>query len=638
MANYLGFSGITALYERLSRDDEQQGESNSIVNQKQYLEDYAKQNGFSRCVHYTDDGYTGRNFKRPGFQKLLKDIDEGNIGTVIVKDMSRLGRNYLEVGFYTEVVFPNKGVRFIAINNSVDTGKTLENDFSPFINIMNEWYAKDTSNKIKSVFASKNKEGLRHNAAVPYGYYRCPDNKQLLLIDPESSKVVKRIFEYQASGIGPTEIARILTSEGILTPGAYARKYHPSEGTTRVPEDYTHWCGTVVNTILQRKEYLGHTFLGKTVGVNFKTGKRKSVPEEEQYFFPNTHEPIISQDLWDRAQKRRKIITKKDIDEEKRKAGLFRGLLFCSDCGSRLTLHIQQNDTTRHCTVSYACMKYRGSSGVHPHSTHAISENDLKKILLQYIQILSKRIIQDEQGFSKELVEHYLSLQSKDSQAVKAELKRYTQRNDELNTLVCSLYENFVNGKLPEKQYQTLMDRYAKEQDELDRKIADLNEKVNHHKTKPVQPDRFIELIKQYKDVDNLSRDLVYDLVDKIIVHDGVGQKPYRKQQIDIYFNFIGKFDQDSIKGELEELRCLDEKERLEHRERKKLEWKAMAEERRIRKRDEVYSKNDGHFCPQRKCEICGELYWPVKGLQKYCSEECQRIAKKRKRKKAKKE
>lgn len=209
-----------------------------------------------------------------------------------------------------------------------------------------------------------------------------------------------------------------------------------------------------------------------------------------------------------------------------------------------------------------------------------------------------------------------------------AELRRFTQRNDELNTLVCSLYENFINGKLPEKQYQILMDRYAKEQDELDQKIADLTVKVNHHKTKPIQPDRFIELIKRYKDVDNLSRDLVYDLVDKIVVHDGVGQKPYRKQQIDIYFNFIGKFDQDSIKGELEELRFLDEKERLEHRERKKLEWKAMAEERRIRKRDETCSKNDGHFCPQCKCEICGELYWPVKGLQKYCSEECQRIAK----------
>lgn len=628
MANSLGFLGITALYERLSRDDELQGESNSITNQKQYLEDYAKQNGFSQCVHYTDDGYTGRNFKRPGFQKLLKDIDEGGVSTVIVKDMSRLGRNYLEVGFYTEVVFPNKGVRFIAINNSVDTSKSTENDFSPFINIMNEWYAKDTSNKIKSVIANKNKEGLRHQHAVPYGYYRCPENKQLLLVDPESSKIVKRIFEYQASGIGPAEIARILTNEKVITPGAYARKYHPGEATARVSVDNTKWNRTVVNAVLQRKEYLGHTVLGKTIGVNFKTGKRRPTTEDEQYFFPNTHEPIVSQELWDKAQKFRKIVTRKRINDQKRKDGFFRGLLFCSECGSPFTLGIQENDNTKHVTISYTCKKYRGSSQMQPHTAHAISENDLRKILLQYIQIISKRIIQDEAGFAKELADRYQVLQGESNQSDKAELRQHTQRSEELTTLICSLYENFVSGKLPEKQYKILMDKYAKEQDDLDTRIKKLTNKLDACKIKSVQPERFIELIKQCKDIKELSRDLVCDLVEKVVVYGGVGQKPYRKQQVDIYFNFIGKFDLNPSAEEIEELRLQDEKEKQEYHERKKLEWRIKAEERRIRQRDEAYAENDGHFCPQRKCETCGTMFWPIRGLQKYCSDKCQKKAK----------
>ena len=392
---------------------------------------------------------------------------------------------------------------------------------------------------------SKNKEGLRHHAAVPYGYYRCPDNKQLLLVDPESSKVVKRIFEFQASGIGPTEIARILTKEKVITPGAFARKHHPTEATSAVPEDCTNWHGTVVNTILQRKEYLGHTILGKTVGVNFKTGKRRAATEDEQYFFPNTHEAIISQELWDKAHKLKKTGGKRRITDEQKKDSFFRGLLFCADCGSRMSLHIQENDNTKHRTISYECMKYRGSSEVFPHTTHAVSENDLRKILLQYIQILSKRIIQDEEGFARELADHYQELKGKDSQAIKTELKKHTQRNDELSNLLCTLYENYVNGKVPEKQYQILMDKYAKEQDELDQKIAELNARAKDQKMQAIKPDRFIEMIKQHKDASELTRDLVYDLVDKIVVHDGVGQKPYRKQQIDIYFNFIGKFDSD---------------------------------------------------------------------------------------------
>lgn len=259
MAKKRTFDRITALYERLSRDDELQGESNSISNQKKYLEDFAKSNGFGNIRHYTDDGYSGTNFKRPGFQEMLADIEAGRISIVIVKDMSRLGRNYLEVGFYTEVMFPKKGIRFIAINSSVDSAKPNDNDFSPFINIMNEWYAKDTSNKIKSVFDARMKSGLRVSASVPYGYYRDPADKQHILIDPISAAVVQRIFQMMADGMNTGDICRTLTEEKVLTPAAYAKEYHPEQCRARVETGFCKWNRTVVLEILKRQEYLGHT-------------------------------------------------------------------------------------------------------------------------------------------------------------------------------------------------------------------------------------------------------------------------------------------------------------------------------------------------------------------------------------------
>lgn len=270
MAKTKGLDRITALYERLSRDDEQQGESNSISNQKSFLEEYARKNCYGNIRHYTDDGYTGRNFKRPGFQSMLDDIQDGKVGTVIVKDMSRLGRNYLEVGFYTEMLFPKKNIRFIAINNNVDSSKPQDNDFTPFLNIMNEFYAKDTSKKIQSIFDARMREGHRCSGTFPYGYTLSKEDKTLI-VDPMAAEVVVRIFEMMASGTENTSsIAKKLSSEGILTPGAYQKKYH-SFGST-VPDDYCKWNRTSVLTILKNKEYLGHTVLKKSVSSSCGTG------------------------------------------------------------------------------------------------------------------------------------------------------------------------------------------------------------------------------------------------------------------------------------------------------------------------------------------------------------------------------
>ena len=271
---------ITALYERLSRDDDLAGESNSITNQKKYLEDYAQKNGFKNIRHFTDDGFSGVNFNRPGFQSLIKEVEAGNVETLIVKDMSRLGRNYLQVGFYTEVLFPQKNVRFLAINNSIDSNNASDNDFAPFLNIMNEWYAKDTSNKIKAVFDARMKDGKRCSGSIPYGYNRLPNDKQTLVVDPVASEVVKRIFLLANEGKSPRAIAERLTEEKVLIPAAYAKKYHPEQyNGTKFSNPYL-WGTSSVRTILGRQEYLGHTVLRKSVSTNFKLHKRKETNED----------------------------------------------------------------------------------------------------------------------------------------------------------------------------------------------------------------------------------------------------------------------------------------------------------------------------------------------------------------------
>lgn len=288
---------ITALYERLSRDDELQGESNSILNQKKYLEDYARKNGFNNIQHFTDDGYSGTNFNRPGFQSMIAEIETGHIATVIVKDMSRFGRNYLEVGFYTEIQFPSKGVRFIAINNNVDSANPTDNDFTPFLNIMNEWYAKDTSNKIRAVFKSRMQDGKRCSGSIPYGYKRVPGDKQTLHVDEEAASVVRRIFDMAASGASLAQIGQTLSDEKVLIPSAYEERHHPEAARNHSYHDPYRWNTTTLTYILDRQEYLGHTVLCKSIRENFKLKKRRAATPEERIIFKNTHEAIYAEEL-----------------------------------------------------------------------------------------------------------------------------------------------------------------------------------------------------------------------------------------------------------------------------------------------------------------------------------------------------
>lgn len=388
---------ITALYERLSRDDELQGESNSILNQKKYLEDYARKNGFNNIQHFTDDGYSGTNFNRPGFQSMIAEIEAGHIATVIVKDMSRFGRNYLEVGFYTEIQFPSKGVRFIAINNNVDSANPADNDFTPFLNIMNEWYAKDTSNKIRAVFKSRMQDGKRCSGSIPYGYKRISGDKQTLHVDEEAAAVVRRIFNMAASGASLAQIGQTLSDEKVLIPSAYEERHHPEAARNHSYHDPYRWNTTTLTYILDRQEYLGHTVLCKSIRENFKLKKRRAATPEERIVFKNTHEAIIDQETWDKAQRLRKR------NPKKLPSGTYShrlaGMVFCADCGSRMSFSSPESkhrdsDVVYDSDSSWQCSKYRNMYV--SCTSHFIKTSTIEAAILNAIKAMTKEIIENE--------------------------------------------------------------------------------------------------------------------------------------------------------------------------------------------------------------------------------------------------
>ena len=439
---------ITALYERLSRDDEMQGESNSITNQKKYLEDYAVQHGFGNIQHFSDDGYSGTNFNRPAFNSLLTEIEAGRVGTVIVKDMSRFGRNYLQVGFYTEMMFPKKNVRFIAVNNGVDSANPADNDFTPFLNIMNEWYAKDTSKKIKAVFKAKMRDGKRVSGAVPYGYYRKPEDKQTLYVDEASASVVRRIFQLACDGMGATAIADTLSEDKVLIPSAYARQNHPEDcQCTNYHDSYT-WNATTVGYILNRREYLGHTVLGKTTRDNFKTKRKRIANEDELLVFYNTHEAIIDQETYDKAQRMRKRVSPRRNSEKP--AHRLSGLLYCADCGSRLAyINSKPKDGKIYdSNQAFRCSRYHNK--YHSCTGHYIKASTIEMLIYQATKRVSQYVLKDEKEFVEQLKAQYELQCEKDNTDDKKELLEAKRRMMDLDDLIKGLYENFTLGRLPE--------------------------------------------------------------------------------------------------------------------------------------------------------------------------------------------
>ena len=533
---------ITALYERLSRDDEQAGESNSIQNQKKYLEEYARQHGLRNIRHFYDDGYSGTNFNRPGFAALLEEVEAGRVETLMVKDLSRFGRNYLQVGYYTEILFPKKGVRFIAINNNVDSATPQDNDFTPFLNIMNEWYAKDTSNKIKAIFKSRMKDGMRCSGSIPYGYKRKPDDKQTLIVDEPAAEVVRKIFRLVCQGNSTTAIAEMLTADKVLIPSAYAALNQPKNCRHKNVADPYRWSATTVGYILDRQEYLGHTVLGKSICENFKTKQRRAATPEELMIFPDTHEAIIDQDTWDIAQKLR--VRAKPRAANGTYSHRLSGMIYCADCGSRMGFispEARQSGKHYDSDSAFQCGNYRNQNN--ECVSHFIKTSALEAAILQAIKAVSQYVIENEAEFISQLKTVWNESKSKSANNGQQEIDEAKKRMAELDAKIQKLYDSAISGLLPERQAQRMIQQYDEEQLMLEKRVEELQGQIQEEEVEKIDTNRFIALVNKYRNCEELTDTMLYAFIDRVEVHEATGGRTvYRQQNIDIYFNFIGNY------------------------------------------------------------------------------------------------
>jgi DNA invertase Pin-like site-specific DNA recombinase len=528
---------LTILYERLSRDDELQGESNSILNQKKILEDYANHHGFGNILHIWDDGYSGTNFDRPGWKQLLSEIEAKNVGAVIVKDMSRVGRDYLQVGFYTEVMFRKNDVRFIAVSNNIDSA-TGENEFAPFLNIMSEWYARDTSRKIKTVLHSKGKSGKHLTTLVIYGYRKHPDEKNQWIIDPEAAAVVRRIFQMSVDGNGPFQIARTLTDEKVLRPSVYIAL---RDGGTYTPagasEPYKWWCVTVKN-ILRRPEYKGWTVNFRTCKDSYKDLYRKHRPKEEWSFFEGTQDSIVDSETWQTAQKCLDVIRRPNSTGT---PNPLTGLVYCADCGRRMHNHRGTRAGEYDSQDSYACYQYF----LYPRkcSMHYIRTSVLRSLILDTIKRASAFCKDNEEDFLK-LVREASEIQSAEAAKIRKEqLAKKERRHAELNALIKRLYEDKVSGALSAKRFEILSGEYEDEQESLENQIAELNADLEHYREDSGRAEKFLGIVRKYTDCTELTPAMLNEFVDKIIVHEASRTDDGRIQKVDIFLNFIGRLN-----------------------------------------------------------------------------------------------
>lgn len=534
---------ITALYERLSKDDEQKGESNSIVNQKKILEAFAEENGLRQIRHFSDDGYSGTTFNRPAFQEMLEEIERGRVGTVIVKDLSRLGRDYLNVGYYTDIVFPKHNVRFIAINNSVDSDDILGNEFAPFINIMNEWYAKDCSKKTRAVFAERRKQGKRTNGSVMYGYYRNPENKEELLIDEDAAKVVRRIFNLAAEGHGPTDIAKILTEDGVMTPAEYLETMAKGDRRKVRRADTSFWSNSTIIKILSSQDYLGHTVLGKCMAPKMKAKKINYTNPEDLTIVKNTHEPIIDQETFDLVQRIRKQGRRHSNYGIHQKDDKYCGILHCGDCGRRMTVHrlTRPNKTHPEKTKTingFTCSRYR-SHNPQRCSAHYISAEAMDVILTKVFRELFQQIDTDKDSFINEIADMIKESKGSDQAAIQRRISELEKRKREINEVIKKMYEDVVKGKMPDEVYEQLLKEYSEERDSICDELKELQRTADNCSEDNI--DQFVELAEQYADFKTITPRMVNEFIKRIDVFETEETDGVKTKQLNIYFNFSDK-------------------------------------------------------------------------------------------------
>ena len=556
---------ITPLYERLSRDDELQGESNSISHQKQMLEDFARRNGLPNPTHFTDDGISGTRFDRPGFLAMMEEVEAGRVEAIVIKDMSRLGRDYLKVGQVMEVL-RQRGVRLIAINDGVDSLKG-DDDFTPFRNIMNEFYARDTSRKIRSVFKSKGMSGKHLTGTVIYGYL-WDEKREHWLVDEEAAEVVRRIFSLTLEGYGPYQIACKLSADRIEIPVVHLARFNEGVNRSKPVKDPYGWGSSTIVNILKKREYLGHTINFKT-RKHFKDKKSHYVDESEWTIFENTHEAIIDQETFDNVQRIRGNARR--YPDGFGEAHPLTGLMYCADCGGKMYVHRTYNGKR---VPQYTCGQY----GKYPIGSlcptqHRIKAEAVLTLITDMLRAIAEYSRNDRAEFIRTVQETQVAQQTADISKKRKRLAAAQKRAGELEKLICKIYEDNALGKLPDARYEALDAQYAKEQDALNAEIVELEKAVTGYEQSRKSAEKFIALIDKYENFDTLTNTMLNEFVEKILVHERARKGSQdTTQEVEIYFNFVGRYIPPALQPvpltpeEQEELRKKEERKDRLHR------------------------------------------------------------------------
>ena len=554
---------ITPLYERLSRDDELQGESNSISHQKQMLEEFARRNGLPNPTHFTDDGVSGTRFDRPGFLAMMEEVEAGRVEAIVIKDMSRLGRDYLKVGQVMEIL-RQRGVRLIAINDGVDSLKG-DDDFTPFRNIMNEFYARDTSRKIRSVFKSKGMSGKHLTGTVIYGYL-WDEKREHWLVDEEAAEVVRRIFSLTMEGYGPYQISKLLSEAKVEIPAVHLARFDEGVNRTKPVKDPYGWGSSTIVNILKKREYLGHTINFKT-RKHFKDKKSHYVDESEWTIFENTHEAIIDQETFDNVQRIRANVRR--YPDGWGEAHPLTGLMYCADCGGKMYVHRVNNGKR---DPQFTCSQYsKYPIGSLCPTQHRIRAEAVLTLITDMLRAIAEYSKNDRAEFIRTVQETQAAQQTADISKKRKRLAAAQKRAGELEKLICKIYEDNALGKLPDARYEALDAQYAKEQDALNAEIAELEKAVTGYEQSRKSAEKFIALIDKYENFDTLTNTMLNEFVEKILVHERARKGSQdTTQEVEIYFNFVGRYIPPALQPvplppeEQEELRKKEErKDRL---------------------------------------------------------------------------
>lgn len=551
----MDYMGITALYERLSHDDELQGESNSISNQKKLLESYARERGLTNFMHFTDDGISGTRFDRPGFMKMMNAVKDGAISTIIIKDMSRLGRDYLMVGQIQEML-RQKGVRLIAINDNHDS-ENGDDDFLPFRNIMNEWYAKDTSKKIRSTFQAKGKSGKHVASSTPYGYLKSETDKNQWIVDEEAAEVVRQIFQWTIDGFGPYQISQLLKEMKVEIPAVHMARFGQGLNRNKTFKDPYNWGSSTVVSILKKREYLGHTVNFKTKK-HFKDKKSHYVSEDEWLIFEDTQEAIIDQETYDNVQRIRANVRR--YPDGWGETHPLTGLMYCADCGAKMYVHRTYNGKRM---PQYTCSAYtKVPVGTLCSTQHRISEDVVTELIADMLREIFRYAKYDKAEFITTIQKAQATTETEEIKRNKSRLVVAKSRSDELEKLICRIYEDNILGKLPDTRYAVLDKQYSSEMKALTDEIQQLTKSIESFEAGKHDTEKFMALIEKYENFQELTTTMLNEFVEKVLVHErdrkGSSQTT---QEIEIYFNFVGRYIPPTLEAEVSEAELEKQKE-----------------------------------------------------------------------------